>query len=818
MIPRYVPAEVEPRWQQRWAEAGIYHTDLDAPAGEPWYVLTMFPYPSGNLHIGHWYAMGVTDAQVRFQRMRGRSVFYPIGFDAFGLPAENAAIRNNVHPREWTLANIDRMRRQLRSMGAAFDWDAEIVTCLPEYYRWNQWLFLRFLEKGLAYRKLAAAWWCPNDQTVLANEQVLADGTCERCGAAVYKRDLEQWFLRITDYAEELLRHEGLEWPERVLTLQRNWIGKSTGAEILFDLEGHPDIEVRVFTTRPDTVYGVSFLVFAPEHPAVERITTPERRDEVAAYVAAARRQSEIDRLSTEREKTGTWTGAWAINRLSGERVPVWIADYVLATYGTGIVMGVPAHDERDFAFATRYGLPIPVVVAPPDWDGSPLGEAWTAPGTMVNSGPFSGLPSEEGKEAVARYLEERAWGRPAITYRLRDWLISRQRFWGTPIPVVYCGQCGMQPVPDDQLPVVLPDDVEFRPTGESPLRSSPAFLHTTCPACGGPAEREVDTMDTFVDSSWYQYRYLSPHEDTAPVDLARARRWLPVHQYTGGIEHATMHLLYTRFFTKAMRDCGVFGPDPGPQFDEPMTRLFNQGVILGPDGEKMSKSRGNVVDPDEYVGRVGADAIRVFLMFIGPWDQGGPWNPRGIEGPTRFLNRVWALALADDPAGSGDPAVEQELRRAMHKTIRKVTEDQERFRYNTMIASLMEYVNTLGRVRETPAFGSLAWHEAVDTLLLLLAPAAPHLTEEAWERRGRPFSIHQQPWPAWDPGLATDDMVTVVVQVNGKVRDRLEVPAGTSEAALREQALASGKVAPLLKGEPRRVVVVPDRLVNIVA
>ncbi|MCS7001966.1 MAG: leucine--tRNA ligase, partial [Dehalococcoidia bacterium] len=674
-IPVYSPTDIEPKWQAVWEEQGIYRaSDTATPK---WYALTMFPYPSGDLHMGHWYAMAPTDVQARWRRMKGYNVLMPIGFDAFGLPAENAAIKRGIPPRDWTLGNIATMRKQLRSMGAMFDWSREIVTCEPEYYRWNQWFFLKMLEKGLAYRAMAAANWCPGCQTVLANEQVV-DGRCERCGADVFRRDLEQWFFRITAYAEELLDHSQLDWPEPVKLMQRNWIGRSEGCEIAFGVEGH-DATIRVFTTRPDTVFGVTFLVLAPEHPLVPQLTTPDRAEAVQAYVEQARRASEIERLAADREKTGVPIGAYAINRLNGQRVPIWIADYALATYGTGAVMGVPAHDERDFAFAQKFGLPIPVVIAPPGWDGAPLTAAWTGDGAMVNSGQFDGLPNTEAWGAIAAHIKANGWGGPKVTYRLRDWLISRQRYWGTPIPVVYCDRCGIVPVPEDQLPVLLPEVAEFRPTGQSPLTYDEAFLLTTCPTCGAPARRETDTMDTFVDSSWYFLRYCSPHESQRPFDPDIARFWTPVDQYTGGAEHATMHLLYARFFTMALRDLGLL------DYGEPFTRLFNQGQILSYDGQRMSKSRGNVVTPDDYVKRQGADCIRLFLMAIGPWDQGGPWNDHGMAGISRWLNRIWNLTLSSWGATDGAPtpseAETRALRRLTHQTIKKVNEKIETVR-----------------------------------------------------------------------------------------------------------------------------------------
>ncbi|HET7379750.1 MAG TPA: leucine--tRNA ligase, partial [Gaiellales bacterium] len=581
MTDPYDPKTIEAKWQARWDADGLYRARDDASRPK-YYFVTMYPYPSGDLHIGHWYAMTPSDAKARFQRMRGHNVLFPMGFDAFGLPAENAAISHGIHPYKWTIANIERMRGQLRSMGAMFDWSREIVTCLPEFYVWNQWFFLKFYEAGLAYRAMAPVDWCPHCNTTLAREQVVgAERVCERCGTPVIKKDLEQWFFRITRYADELLDFSKMEWPERVETLQRNWIGRSDGAEIVYMSEqGDP---ITVFTTRPDTLFGATFLVLAPEHPLVEKLTTPEHRAEVTAYVHRARRQTEIERLAEDREKTGVFIGAYARHPLTNARIPIYIGDYVLLSYGTGAIHAVPAHDTRDWEFAKKYRLPIPTVIAPPDWDGKALAEAYIGEGTMVNSGPFDGTPSDEGRRRVTEALERAGRGRAAVTYRLRDWLISRQRYWGTPIPIVYCPSCGAVPVPYEDLPVRLPEDAEFLPTGESPLKYHEKFRKTTCPKCGGPAEREIDTMDTFVDSSWYQYRFLSPHDAARPYDPEVGRRWLPVDQYTGGIEHAVLHLMYTRFFTKAMRDLGL------TTLDEPMLRLFNQGIILGPDGNRMS-------------------------------------------------------------------------------------------------------------------------------------------------------------------------------------------------------------------------------------
>ena len=815
MVERYNPADIEEKWQQKWEQDKLYRSVRD-PSRPKWYALTMYPYPSGDLHIGHWYAMAPSDVKARYMRMKGYNVLFPMGFDAFGLPAENAAIKKGIHPYKWTMANIERMRRQLKSMGAMFDWEREAITCDPKYYKWTQWFFLKFYEMGLAYKTKAPVDWCPKCNTTLAREQVWGeDRHCERCGTPVIKKDLDQWLFRITKYAEELLDFSKIEWPERVVTMQRNWIGRSEGVEFTMQVAGS-DASFRVFTTRPDTVYGMTFAVLAPEHPLVEQITAPTHREEVRAYVAQARRQSEIERLSAEKERTGVFIGAYAINPMNGERVPIYIADYVLTGYGTGAIMAVPAHDERDFDFARKYGLPIPVVIAPEGWAGEALNAAYTGEGRMVNSGPFNGMFSLEAWKAIAEYMEQHGIGERKVNYRLHDWLISRQRYWGAPIPIIYCQNCGIVPVPEKDLPVLLPEDAEFMPTGESPLKYHPGFLHTTCPQCGGPAERETDTMDTFMCSSWYQYRYLSPNYDAGPFDPEEGAYWLPVDQYTGGIEHATMHLLYTRFFTKAMRDAGLVN------FDEPMLRLFNQGIILGEDSEKMSKSRGNVVNPDDLVAQYGADTVRVYLMFIGPWEEGGPWSSKGIEGAHRFLQRVWTTVLGEGKPElrAAEPAAQQvaDLRRITHQTIRRVTRDMEAFQFNTMLAALMEYNNYLMQAKETAVYGTPAWDEAVRSLVLMLAPAAPHVAEEMWTRLGQPYSVHQQAWPAWDETLAADQVINLIVQVNGKVRDKLVVPAGISAAEAKERALASAGAQRFTSGKQvRQVFYVPGRLVNIV-
>ncbi len=812
MVEKYSPSTIEEKWHKKWEGDGLYNVDLD-DATDHFYFLTMLPYTSGDLHVGHWYAMAPSDAAARHQRMRGKRVFFPIGFDAFGLNAENAAIKRGIHPHKWTWDNIDRMRGQLKSMGAMWDWSHEAITADPRYYRWNQWFFLKMYDRGLAYRKMAPANWCPSCQTVLANEQVV-NGACERCGTAVIQKDLEQWFFRIRQYADELLDFSHMDWPEPVTTMQRNWIGRSEGLEVDFGLEipGVDQNAIRVFTTRPDTIFGVTSMVLAPEHPLVARITTADRRVEVEAYVEQARRQTEIERLSTEREKTGVFTGAYCKNLLSGADVPIWIADYALLWYGTGAVMGVPAHDQRDFEFAKKFGLECPVVIAPPDWGGSPLEEAYVEPGTMVNSGRFDGLPSEEGKKAVSDYVEQQGWGKRTITYRIRDWLISRQRYWGTPIPMVHCPNDGEVPVAETDLPVVLPEDAEFRPTGESPLARHETFLNTTCPKCGGPARRETDTMDTFMDSNWYFMRYLSPDYEEEPFRPDRARAWTPVDQYTGGAEHAVMHLLYARFFWKVMRDLGLV------EGHEPFKRLFNQGQILGPDGQRMSKTRGNVVAPDEQVTKYGADTFRCYLMFIGPWDEGGPFRLDGISGVERWLNRVWNIVQEGPAFGSEDASVTRDLRRLTHKTVRRVTEDVQGYRWNTAIAALMEMTNGLFAAREAGVAGRSAWAEAVRSLVLMTAPMAPHIAEEMWERTGGPYSVHHQAWPEWDADLAREEEVTLVVQVNGKVRDRIQVPAGIEEGAAKETAMASPQVQRYVEGQQvQRVIYVPGKLVNIV-
>ncbi|HLZ24363.1 MAG TPA: leucine--tRNA ligase [Ktedonobacterales bacterium] len=849
---KYQPAEIESRWISRWAQDDIYAAPDESPLPK-YYNLAMLPYPSGDLHIGHWYNYTGADIYGRYQRMRGHNVMQPIGFDAFGLPAENAAIKRNIQPRTWTLDNIANMRRQLARMGAGWDWSREIVSCLPDYYKWTQWLFLQFYKHGQAYRTKAPANWCPTCNTTLANEQVI-NGVCERCGTPVERREIDQWLLRITDYADQLLNFDGLDWPEKTRLMQTNWIGRSEGAELRFTahLADGETVEIPVFTTRPDTIYGVTFFVLAPEHPLVERLTAPERRDAVQAYIEQTRHETEIERLSTDtsKKKTGVPLGATITNPISGEEVPVWIADYVLMGYGTGAVMGVPAHDQRDFEFARAFGLPIREVIRAGSARSASPGETmsdersgnpetdtatWEAAttvkgaGEMVNSGPFTGTPGTEAIRRVIAWAEAHGVGKATVTYRLRDWLISRQRFWGAPIPIVYCPEHGAVPVPEDQLPVVLPDEVEFKPTGESPLRYVPAFFNTTCPICGEPATREVDTMDTFICSSWYFLRYADPQNATAAFSPEQMARWLPVDMYIGGAEHATMHLLYARYFVKVLRDIGLLA------FDEPFTRLYHQGIVLGPDGVKMSKSRGNVIAPDDVVGRYGADAVRSYLMFMGPFDQGGPWNNQGIEGVWRFMNRVWALAsdYTDARADTGRPlAAENDLtgatipagdavERLRHKIIARVGDDYAGLRFNTALAALMEFVNGLNKARdETPGvLTDPRFGDAIQSLLVLLAPIAPFITEELWHALGHDDSVHIQAWPAYDPAMTVDEIITVVVQVNGKVRDKLEVAPDIAAGEVRSLALASPRVQAALAGrDVKKFIYVEARhLANIV-
>ncbi len=803
---------VEKKWQAKWEESGLYKFDASR-LDKKFYMLEMFSYPSGaNLHVGHWYNYGPSDTFARFKRMQGYNVFHPQGFDAFGLPAENYAIKTGIHPQDSTLKNIATMEAQLKRIGATYDWDYEVRTCGPEYYKWTQWIFLQLYHKGLAYRKEAPVNWCPSCNTVLANEQVVGDGECERCGSIVTRKNLTQWFFKITDYAEELLQDlDKIDWPEKTKAMQRNWIGKSVGGEVTFSMEGTGE-PFTVFTTRADTLYGCTYVVFAPEHPMVERITTPEQKADIEAYQQYAAAATEIDRLSTTREKTGAFTGAYAINPINGRKVPVYVADYVLFSYGTGIVMAVPGHDERDFAFATKYGLPIERVIA--SADGSPDDLPYVENGVLVNSGDCDGLSTEEGKRAVLERLAGQDLGGFKINYRLRDWLISRQRYWGAPIPIVHCALCGEVPVPESDLPVLLPYDVDFTPDGQSPLRKSEDFLHTTCPSCGGPAHRDVDTMDTFVCSSWYFLRYPDANDDDQAFDKSRIDAMLPVDCYVGGAEHACLHLLYARFFVKALRDMGYLS------FDEPFLRLVHQGVILGPDGNKMSKSRGNVISPDDLIQKFGSDAFRMYLEFGFSYIEGGAWNDDGLKAVARYLDRAARMverAKELRGAKNGSESGDKELNLVRHASIQAISTDVERFSFNTAIARLMELTNAAYKYMENGAVDGKLLNDVAKDFLLLLAPFAPHTAEELWESMGGPYSIFQQPWPTFDPNALVRDEIEYGIQVNGKIRSRISLAANLDADAVRAAALADPAVAAQVEGKAIAKVIVIKNIINIV-
>ena len=807
---RYVPQEIEPKWQKIWADRGVMKAS-DSSAKPKFYDLVMYPYPSGELHMGHArnYVMG--DALARMKRMQGYEVLHPFGWYAFGLPAENAAMKHpGLHPEKWTLDNIVESKRDLRTMGILYDWDREVASCMPDYYRWTQWLFLLMYERGLAYRAMSPVNWCPVDKTVLANEQVI-NGRCWRPPEVeVEKRDLEQWFLKITDYAQRLLDDLATldRWPQKVRVMQTNWIGRSVGAEVDFPVASVPDETIRIYTTRPDTLFGATFMVLAPEHPLVEKVTTEKHRARVHEYVEKARKETEIERLSTEREKTGVATGGVAINPVNGEEIPIWVADYVLMTYGTGAIMAVPAHDERDFEFAVRYSLPIREVIAPSSGPQGVLREAYIGPGTMVNSGRFDGLDAAVAFEKICDDLEHKGIGKRAVKYRLRDWLISRQRYWGAPIPIVYCETHGIVPVPKEQLPVVLPP--EYRPLAENP-----AWYETTCPIGGEPARRETDTMDTFMDSSWYFLRYASPHDDSEPFDSELANHWMAVDQYTGGVEHAILHLLYSRFFTKVLHDAGMV------EVTEPFTRLFNQGMVKR-FGQVMSKSAGNGVTIAELADEQGADAGRVYEMFIGPPEEDVEWNESGLNGVVKFLQRVWRLVLEPESivaerseVGKVDAEV---LRRRVAQTIGRVTEHYDELRFNTAVAFLMELANAMQDYLQGGGARDAGWDEAVRVLVKLLNPLAPHACEEMWERLGEKGLIADAPWPQFDATLAVEPKVVLVVQVGGKLRDRLDVEVGLSEEQATKLALESEKVRHALNGgAPSKVIYVQDRLINLV-
>ena len=823
MEDHYNPQEIEPKWQARWEQQQLYRTPEDDTRPK-FYCLEMFPYPSGDVHVGHIRNYTIGDALARYKRMRGHNVLYPMGFDAFGQPAEAAAVKNNAHPATWTYSCIDRMRAQFRRLGNSYDWDREVVTCEPEYYRWNQWFFLKFLEKGLAYRAEAPVNWCPKCEFVLSDEEAQG-GECWRCDGPVTKRRLTQWFFRITDYADRLLDDldQLAEWPERVRVMQANWIGRNEGIEFEFEVVGCED-KIRVFTTRIDTVFGITYVVLAPEHPLVDKLVAGTAQEAaVAAYRQKVGGRTNVDRLA-EATKDGVPLGVQAVNPANGERVPIWIADYVLMEYGTGAIMAVPAHDQRDLQFSRQQSLPVRVVIQPPGetLDADTMESAFVDPGIQVNSGDFDGLPSDDAKVRIAEWLEQRGVGKRVVNYRLRDWLISRQRYWGTPIPIIYCDKCGVVPVPESDLPVVLPPDLPYTSTG-SVLPSTESFVSTTCPICGGQARRETDTMAQWIESCWYLLRYADPHNEEMPFSRKAADRWLPVDQYIGGIEHAVLHLLYSRFFTKVLCDMGMI------EFQEPFTRLFTHGMLLK-DGSVMSKSTGNIVAPDEVIDRCGADTLRTYILFVAPPGQQVDWQEGGIEGISRFLNRAWRAVAGRTDTFDRDwreriteattPAAIT-LRRKTHQTVHRVTNDVERWHFNTAVSAMMELVNAMTEVGGGAAEGErrVAYSEACEQLILLLAPFAPHLAEELWSRLGKPESVHLATWPEWDEAAAKEEHLTIVVQVNGKLRDRLTVPPGMPNSDLEKQALAAPKVQPYLEGKSvRQVIVVPDRLVNIVA
>ena len=823
---RYDPKSIESRWQQQWEQDGIFAVSDDT-SKQKYYLLEMFPYPSGRIHMGHSRVYTIGDSLARIRRMQGYNVLHPMGWDAFGMPAENAAIANNTHPARWTYENIDYMRSQLKKLGYSHDWSREFATCDPSYYRWEQLMFVRMWEKGLVYRKKSLVNWCDTCQTVLANEQVEA-GNCWRCDNPVDQRELFGYFFKITDYAEELLsKLDDLDgWPDSVKIMQRNWIGKSYGAEIHFPIEGRDDV-VKVFTTRADTLYGATFMSLAPEHPlALELSAGTGQEQAVREFIAKVKRQS-FSQRADDKSKEGVFTGAWCTHPLTGRRVPVYVANFVLMEYGTGAVMAVPTHDQRDFEFATEYGLELIEVIAGPD---GPVGvenmtEAFTDYGTLVNSGPFDGLSSEEGKRAVAAELEKRGMGRETINYRLRDWGISRQRYWGDPIPVIHCDKCGQVPVPEADLPVVLPLDAQLPETGGSPLPDLEDWVNVTCPVCGGAAKRETDTMDTFVESSWYFARYACSHYDQGPLDPGPTSYWMPVDQYIGGIEHAVLHLLYSRFFTKVMRDLGLV------KADEPFTNLLTQGMVIK-DGSKMSKSKGNVVDPDLMVQRYGADTVRLFILFAAPPEKELEWSDRGVEGASRFLGRLWrmGLAVADQAAGvepyaKGDlPEALRALHTKAHETIKKVSEDSvDKYQFNTAIAAIMELVNQISLVEQDQSVAgeplrAAVLREAVEAAVVLISPMAPHIADELWQRLGHQGYLIDHQWPTWDEAALVREEKLVVVQVQGKVRSKLTMPAEADDKALEAAALADEKVQKFIDGRPvKKVIVVQGKLVNIV-
>jgi leucyl-tRNA synthetase len=820
--------EIESKWQKRWEEDKIFKVKED-PSKKKYYLLEMFPYPSGKIHMGHVRNYTIGDVLSRFKKMQGYNVLHPMGWDAFGLPAENAAIKHGVHPSKWTKDNISYMREQLKMLGLSYDWEREIATCHPQYYKWSQWIFLKMFEKGLAYRKKGFVNWCNSCQTVLANEQV-KEGLCWRCDSVVIQKELEGWLLKITDYAEDLLADcEKLSdgWPERVLTMQKNWIGKSCGAEVDFPVEGSDKV-IKIFTTRQDTLFGATFMCMSPEHPlATELIKGAKQENDVKKFIEEIAREDKRMRSSEETEKKGIFTGNYAVNPMNNEKIPIWLANFVLIEYGTGAIMSVPAHDQRDFEFAKKYNLPIRIVIspAPPPLNSSPhecgrieveenLKEAFSGEGQLINSGQFNGLNSADARDKIGDYLKENGIGKKTINYRLRDWGISRQRYWGTPIPIIYCDTCGVVPVPYVNLPVILPTDIDFPPDGKSPLTNSENFLKAKCPRCRGDARRETDTMDTFICSSWYFLRYTSPRYDDNPVKNEAVNYWMPVDQYIGGIEHAILHLLYSRFFTKFLKNIGIV------DIDEPFKRLLTQGMVLK-DGATMSKSKGNIVSPDDIIEKYGTDTARLFILFASPPEKELEWNDQGVEGAYRFLNRVWRLVteieeyrIRDNPDFTVPNSA---LRRITHLTIKKVTEDIERFHFNTAISAIMEFVNHL--YQQKPHSDQLsAFKEAINTLIILLSPFVPHIAEEMWEMAGNKGSVINEPWPTYNPEFIKSEEMTIIVQINGKVRSRVTVSADISDDDLRNTVLSDIKVQEWTDNkEIKKFVIVPKKLVSIV-
>lgn len=820
MAERYDFRAIEQKWQKYWEENDVFHTDENSDK-EKYYVLEMFPYPSGKLHMGHVRNYSIGDVIARYMRMKGMNVLHPMGWDSFGLPAENAAIKNGIRPDIWTHDNIAEMKNQLKSLGLSYDWDREVATCKEEYYKWTQWLFIQFFNKGLAYKKKNPVNWCPSCQTVLANEQVV-DGVCERCKSPVGKKELSQWYFKITDYAERLL--DDLDklpgWPEKVKLMQKNWIGKSVGAEVDFDIVGH-DEKMKIFTTRPDTLYGVTFMVLAPEHPLVKELITPEHQAEVDVFMDKLQYLSDIDRNSTTLEKEGCFTGSYAVNPLTGKNVPVYIANYILMDYGTGAIMAVPAHDQRDFDFAAKYGIDIIPVIDPenPDIDINDLKEAFVAEGTMINSGDFNGLNNKEAMPKIIDYIESKGIGKKTVNFRLRDWLISRQRYWGAPIPMIYCEDCGWVPEKEENLPVLLPTDVEFTGKGESPLATSESFAHAVCPHCGKPAKREMDTMDTFVDSSWYFLRYTDAKNDKEAFNKEKADYWMNVDQYIGGVEHAILHLLYARFYTKVLHDLGL------TDADEPFKNLLTQGMVLM-DGSKMSKSKGNIVSPTEIIDKYGSDTARLFILFAAPPDRDLEWSETGVEGSYKFLNRVWRLVLeiienADETQKAEvSTADDRQLYYELNKTVKRVTEclAAGRFSFNTSISSIMELVNEMYRYKETEAPNYALMREAAVKLVLVLSPFVPHICEEMWQKLGFEHSLYFEKWPEYDESALVLDTVEIVVQLNGKVKMKADVASGLSREELADIMLADERVKELTAGKNVvKVIAVPGKLVNIV-